>query len=84
MVKVCIGNAVSGCYEHLWLERVNFTDTEVSGIISEDQGELVGLAAGSECKALISDITDWMYFEAESMHGGFVERILMKRAGIED
>ena len=72
MVKVCM--EVPGGVEHIWLERVYFENSEVIGTVVEQT---------SEYKSPISQITDWIYYEGEEMHGGFVERILMKRAGIE-
>ena len=75
MVKICVENETAGTVEHIWLEGVYFEESEVAGTVVDQT---------TEYRSPISKVTDWMYFEGEKMHGGFVERILMKRAGIDE
>ena len=75
LVKICVENKTTGVVKHIWLEGVHFEDSEVVGTVVDQTDEY---------RSPISRITDWMYFEGETMHGCFVERILMKRAGIEE
>lgn len=75
MVKICVENETLGAVEHIWLEGVYFDKSEVAGTAVDQK---------TEYRSPISKITDWMYFEGKKMRGGFVERILMKRDGIDE
>ncbi|HOX06526.1 MAG TPA: DUF2314 domain-containing protein [Planctomycetota bacterium] len=84
MVKICLQDSASEVVEHIWLEGVSFEGSEVVGLVVTEPPHRPGIRKGAECRSASSGITDWMYFEGEKMQGGFVERILMKRAGIDE
>ena len=83
-VKVCVDSEAAGAFEHVWLEGVFFDGTEVGGQVVTPVGGDPQLKGGAKVVASATQISDWMYYEGEVLRGAFVERILMRRAGIEE
>ena len=83
-VKVCIDSEAVGAFEHVWLEGVFFEGTEVGGQVVTSVAGDSQLKEGAKVVAPMKQISDWMYYEGDALRGAFVERILMRRAGIEE
>lgn len=84
LVKVCVESEISGAIEHLWLEGVFFVGAKVGGRVTTAPNDLPGIEEGSELTAPTARITDWTYYDGDTRCGCFVERILMRRAGITE
>jgi uncharacterized protein YegJ (DUF2314 family) len=78
-VKVCVENEITRGFEHIWLEGVYFDGQNVGGWVLTSPHD-ISLTKGEELTLPVSRITDWMYYEGETLHGAFVENILMRRS----
>jgi uncharacterized protein YegJ (DUF2314 family) len=83
LVKVCVESEITGAIEHIWLEGVYFEASEVGGKVVTPPNRIPEIEEGGEVRVPVEEVTDWMYHEDETMHGGFVERVLMKRSDAE-
>jgi uncharacterized protein YegJ (DUF2314 family) len=84
LVKVCIDSEAAGAFEHVWLQGVFFEGTDVGGEVVTPVAGDPQLREGARVIAPITKISDWMYYEGDTLRGAFVERILMRRAGIKE
>jgi uncharacterized protein YegJ (DUF2314 family) len=79
LAKVCVENENSDVIEHIWLEGIFFERGEIGGRVLTPPNDIPDISECAELRVSTSLISDWMYYEGDTMHGGFVERILMKR-----
>ena len=84
LVKLCIESPAVGAFEHVWLQGVFFEGTDVGGRVVTPVAGDPQLQEDAQVVAPVAKITDWMYYEGDVLRGAFVERILMRRAGIEE
>jgi uncharacterized protein YegJ (DUF2314 family) len=74
-VKVGLPTA-DGDVEHIWFKPITITDTEVTGICSNDPYGIPNLSFGDKRTFQRSDVTDWMIVVGNKCYGGYTVRVL--------
>lgn len=64
--------------EHFWLTNITFADDEFSGTINNDPGIVKNVRNGQSWTVGKSEISDWMFFRDEKIHGNYTLRPLLK------
>lgn len=67
-----------GKAEHIWLADLDLHSTPFSGVVANEP-RIPGLTFKERATFSISEVTDWMYMENESLVGGFTTRLLLSR-----
>lgn len=79
MVKVGVESKISGEIEHIWIGGVYFEKEEVGGLVITPPDAIPEIQKGEHISVDCAKISDWVYYEGDTMIGGFVERVLMGR-----
>ncbi len=64
--------------EHFWLTDVVYKDGEFEGTIGNDPGMVKNVTIGQQWKLKKMEISDWMFFRDDKMHGNYTMRPLLK------
>ena len=84
LVKICIDSPATEAFQHVWLQGVFFEGTDVGGQVATPVVGDPQLKEDARVQVPATTITDWVYYEGDVLRGAFVERILMRRAGIKE
>lgn len=63
--------------EHFWLTDVSYKDGVFTGAIGNDPGLVKHVKYGQSWSVKKDEISDWMYFRGEKIHGGFTLEVLL-------
>ncbi len=64
--------------EHFWLTDITYSDGQFTGLIGNDPGVVSNVQFGDSWTIAKSDISDWMFFRDEKIHGNYTMRPLLK------
>lgn len=64
--------------EHFWLTDLTFENGEFKGRINNKPGIVENVTNGQQWSLQKDEISDWLYFRNEKMHGNYTLRPLLK------
>lgn len=63
--------------EHFWLTDIVYRDGSFEGRIGNDPGMVTNVSFGQSWTVARDEISDWMFFRDEKMHGNYTMRPLL-------
>lgn len=75
-VKLPFATRHKGGHEHLWIQVTSITDETITGKVDNDPVDVEGLQIGASVTRPRAELTDWLYLDGETMHGGFSIEVL--------
>ncbi|MEM8952516.1 MAG: DUF2314 domain-containing protein [Verrucomicrobiota bacterium] len=63
--------------EHFWLVEVLPVGDGFKGILNNEPGLVSNVEIGDEIEAVGEDISDWLYFLDDQMHGNYTLRVML-------
>ncbi len=76
-IKVRISDGNFG--EHFWTRDVEKNDDIIHAVIDNDPKNIKTVKKGQRIRVNSSDITDWMYWRGQKMHGAYTLRAMLPR-----
>lgn len=79
LVKARFSSDDTGNVEHMWVEVTNFDGHTVVGELANEPNAIPEFSAGDEVRVSPEDISDWVYWNGDSIVGGFTLAVLERR-----
>jgi uncharacterized protein YegJ (DUF2314 family) len=70
--------------EHMWVEPVRRSPTEIVGRLVDAPEDVDGLKPGDEVRFAPDRVSDWSYVRAGKTYGNFTTRLLLDSFGAEE
>jgi len=65
--------------EHIWISEIQYDGEKFHGIVDGDPISTKQVKFGDTIEVNFKNITDWMYFDKNTVKGSFTTRVLRKR-----
>ncbi|MFZ1469312.1 MAG: DUF2314 domain-containing protein [Paracoccaceae bacterium] len=70
--------------EHIWVTVTALTDTAAIGVLANQPVDFAG-TQGDPAQVLLTDISDWSWWDAEGkLHGSYTTRVMVPQLSAED
>lgn len=70
--------------EHIWIGDILFKNGKYTGIVQNDPIGTTKIKFGDDVEIPVENVTDWMYYDGDTIRGAFTVKVLRKNMSAED